>query len=175
MVAKGYSMNHTIDWGTPLDFFATLNEEFNFTLDPCSPLTNPLKLPRFFTKEADGLKQQWEGNVFVNSPYGAKNLELWIAKAFAEWMAGRCPVIVMLLPIRGLETDRWHRYVCSCQNLPQKTGLTCKGTRAGIEVRFIKKRLPFVDLNSPDKKSGAGSFGSMLVIFRRNPNAEPAQ
>ena len=30
----------TDDWATPQDFFDKLNEEFNFTLDPCASLEN---------------------------------------------------------------------------------------------------------------------------------------
>ena len=47
-------------WATPQDFFDKLNEEFHFTLDPCANADNH-KCPHYFTKEQDGLKQDWGG------------------------------------------------------------------------------------------------------------------
>lgn len=47
-------------WATPQDFFDRLNEEFNFTLDPCATKENA-KCKNFFTKEIDGLLQNWGG------------------------------------------------------------------------------------------------------------------
>lgn len=47
-------------WATPQDFFDKLNEEFQFTLDPCATADNH-KCARFFTVQDDGLKQDWGG------------------------------------------------------------------------------------------------------------------
>lgn len=44
-----------------------LNSEFNFTLDPCATPHNA-KCVKFYTKEQDGLRQDWGGNtVFLQS------------------------------------------------------------------------------------------------------------
>ncbi len=43
---------------TPQDFFDKLNKEFNFDLDPCATKENA-KCSKYFTKEIDGLKQDW--------------------------------------------------------------------------------------------------------------------
>lgn len=48
------------EWATPQDFFDKLNDEFNFTLDPCADENNH-KCEKYFTKEQDGLKQDWSG------------------------------------------------------------------------------------------------------------------
>lgn len=48
------------DWGTPQDLFNTLNEEFNFTLDPCADNNNH-KCAKYYTIEQDGLAQSWAG------------------------------------------------------------------------------------------------------------------
>lgn len=48
------------DWETPPDFFAELDKEFHFTLDPCcEPET--AKCAKYYTKETDGLSQSWGG------------------------------------------------------------------------------------------------------------------
>ena len=48
------------EWETPQDVFDALDAEFNFTLDPCATSGNH-KCDRFFTKEQNGLVQNWGG------------------------------------------------------------------------------------------------------------------
>ena len=47
-------------WATPQSFFDQLNAEFHFNLDPCATPENA-KCTKFFTKEVDGLRQNWGG------------------------------------------------------------------------------------------------------------------
>lgn len=49
-------------WATPQDFFDHLDEEFNFTLDPCA-LPENAKCAKFYTPEDDGLMQDWGGRL----------------------------------------------------------------------------------------------------------------
>lgn len=51
------------DWETPLDFFKKLDEEFHFSLDPCADKSNH-KCDKYYTKEQDGLSQDWGGTRF---------------------------------------------------------------------------------------------------------------
>ena len=48
------------DWETPPDFFAELDREFHFTLDPCAE-PETAKCAKYYTKEDDGLAQDWGG------------------------------------------------------------------------------------------------------------------
>ena len=48
----------TDQWATPQTFFDKINKEFNFTLDPCADSTNH-KCPLYYTKEQNGLLQNW--------------------------------------------------------------------------------------------------------------------
>jgi site-specific DNA-methyltransferase (adenine-specific) len=48
------------EWATPKKLFEDLNEEFHFTLDPCSTDLN-FKCEKHFTLENDGLSQNWGG------------------------------------------------------------------------------------------------------------------
>ena len=48
----------TDQWETPQDFFDQLDREFHFTLDPCADEMNH-KCDRYFTKDQDGLQQDW--------------------------------------------------------------------------------------------------------------------
>lgn len=60
MINKGLFSSNSEEWATPIKLFEELNEEFNFTLDPCANADNA-KCRNFFTKEQDGLLQSWGG------------------------------------------------------------------------------------------------------------------
>ena len=53
----------SVEWATPREFFNKLNEEFHFDLDPCSTHDNA-KCEKHYTKEEDGLSQDWGGIVY---------------------------------------------------------------------------------------------------------------
>lgn len=129
-------------WSTPWDFFEKLNDEFHFTLDPCSTHENA-KCYRHFTIEEDGLLQDW-GNevVFCNLPYG-RQIKDWVKKAYKESRKDNTTV-VMLIPART-DTIYFHEYIYH-----------------KAEIRFIKGRLKFGDAKN------AAPFPSMVVIFGRD-------
>lgn len=134
------------DWETPIDFFNILDEEFHFSLDPCADHNNH-KCDKYYTKEQDGLSQDWGGNsVFCNPPYGRESTARWIKKCSEE---ARKPntTVVMLIPSRT-DTKAFHEYIYG-----------------KAEIRFVKGRLKF-----GGSKYGA-PFPSMIVIFRGEHNA----
>ena len=69
MINKGLISSNTDEWSTPQELYNELDEEFNFTLDPCSTKENH-KCSTYYTKEDDGLQKTWEGyRVYMNPPY----------------------------------------------------------------------------------------------------------
>lgn len=48
------------EWSTPQNLFDSLDAEFGFDLDPCATDENH-KCKRYFTKEQDGILQNWGG------------------------------------------------------------------------------------------------------------------
>lgn len=79
----------TDEWETPQDLFDKLNEEFHFTIDVCATEENA-KVSKFFTKDQNGLLQDWTGEtVWCNPPYG-RAVEAWIHKAYEHFMGGYC-------------------------------------------------------------------------------------
>ena len=52
----------TDQWATPQEFYDELNAEFGFDLDPCADEGNH-KCEKFFTREQNGLLQDWGGGV----------------------------------------------------------------------------------------------------------------
>ena len=77
----GLKTSNSEEWGTPQDFYDKLDAEFHFTLDPCSTDENA-KCEKHFTKEQDGLKQDWgHETVFCNPPYG-RTIAAWCKKCY---------------------------------------------------------------------------------------------
>ncbi|MCB6992420.1 phage N-6-adenine-methyltransferase [bacterium 210820-DFI.6.37] len=128
------------DWETPQDFFVRLDEEFHFTLDPAASDENH-KCHRYYTKERDGLKRDWQGEtVFCNPPYG-REIGHWVKKGHMEAHDEKTTV-VMLLPART-DTKWFHDHIYG-----------------KAEIRFIKGRLKF------GNGKGSAPFPSMVVIWR---------
>lgn len=128
------------DWSTPQETFDALNQEFNFTLDPCADETNH-KCEKYYTVEDNGLLRPWDGEiVFCNPPYG-RQIWKWVEKAYMEGHKENT-VVVLLIPART-DTRYFHDYILH---------------RA--EIRFLAGRLRFGD------GSGTAPFPSMVVIFR---------
>lgn len=129
------------DWRTPKDFFAKLDAEFHFTLDPCSTHENAL-CEKHYTEEENGLVQEWGGEtVFMNPPY-SRQTGVWIEKAYRESLKGAC--VVCLIPARP-DASYWHDYI-----LPYAT-----------EIRFVRGRLRF------SGSSESAPFPSAVVVFGR--------
>jgi site-specific DNA-methyltransferase (adenine-specific) len=139
---KAYS-SRTEEWGTPQDLFDKLNDEFDFTLDPCANDENH-KCDKYYTIEDNGLKQDWGGQtVFMNPPYG-REIKYWVRKAYKESLKGA--VVVCLIPART-DTIYWHDYIFPYAK----------------DIRFLKGRLRFVKGN---KIGDAAPFPSAVVIFK---------
>jgi site-specific DNA-methyltransferase (adenine-specific) len=58
MIQEALYSSRTEEWPTPQSFFNGLDGEFHFTLDPCATAANA-KCATYFTKEQDGLVQDW--------------------------------------------------------------------------------------------------------------------
>lgn len=78
-LTSGLFSSNTDEWSTPSELFNQLNEEFHFTLDVCATPDNA-KCKDYYTKEQDGLSQDWYGTVWMNPPYG-RAIAKWIEKA----------------------------------------------------------------------------------------------
>ena len=136
----------TAEWTTPQAFYDRLNQEFNFTLDPCCT-DETAKCSNYYTEADDGLAQPWAGHsVFMNPPYG-RSIKDWIRKAYEE---SRKPntVVVALIPART-DTRYWHDYCMEAS-----------------EIRFIKGRLKFGESNN------SAPFPSAVVVFGSGSNPQ---
>lgn len=130
----------TDQWATPNSFFAEIDKEFHFTLDPCANEYNH-KCDKWYGKEDNGLLQDWGGHrVFCNPPYGREIIK-WVRKAYYESHKDNT-LVCMLIPART-DTKYFHDYI-----------------QHRAEVRFIRGRLKF------GSSENAAPFPTMLVIWR---------
>lgn len=136
------------EWGTPASIFDPLHAEFGFTLDAAA-LPHNAKCARYFTPDTDGLAQSWAGEVvWLNPPYGHRNLAQWMAKAYHERERA---TVVCLVPAHTGQ-PWWHAWVAG-----------------KAEIRWIRGKVCFL---RPDGTRGsAAPFPSCIVIYRRNDHA----
>jgi hypothetical protein len=78
------SIGASDDWHTPASLLDPIG--LTYDLDPCAPLDRSfyfVKAHKIFTMVDDGLRQRWDGLVFVNPPFGGRCGHLpWLRKFF---------------------------------------------------------------------------------------------
>jgi phage N-6-adenine-methyltransferase len=128
------------EWPTPETFYSALDDEFDFSLDPCASPDNA-KCPTFFTKADDGLSRDWGVHrVFCNPPYG-KTMRQWARKCFEASQRG---ATVVLLAHARTDTRWFHQWVYG----------------KAAEIRFVKGRLRFGD------GTQSAPFPSLIAVFK---------
>lgn len=131
------------EWATPTKLFNKLNEEYKFTLDPCSTHENH-KCKKYYTIEDDGLLKSWAKEVvFINPPYGG-HTKKWLWKAMEE--SHRNKATCVLLIVSATDRSYWHDII-----YPHAQ-----------EVLFLRGRIKFGDSKT------TAPFASALVEF--NPS-----
>ena len=136
MINNGMFTSKTDLWSTPQYVFDEWNKLYNFDIDVCADKTNN-KCEKYFTREQDGLSQDWTGNCWCNPPYG-REIGKWVKKAYESKAT-----VVMLLPART-DTKWFHDYIYK-----------------KAKIKFIKGRLRFGD------SKNSAPFPSMIVIYDR--------
>jgi hypothetical protein len=131
------------EWLTPIEIINSLGE---FDLDPCSPINRPWSTAKkHYNVNDDGLKQTWEGRVWLNPPYG-KHAEAFLKKGAAH---GNC----IALTFARTET---------------KMFFSCVWEKA-TAILFIKGRLSFYHVSG--EKGGTAGAPSVLIAYGKE-NAE---
>lgn len=136
------SHNLSKEWYTPKWVFEALG--INFDIDVCAPEGGISWIPakRYFTKQTDGLSQEWVGTVWCNPPYG-KDTPVWLNKMHNHRNG-------VSLVFARTDCAWYHDYV-----------------RNADAILFLRGRIKFVDGLGVTGGSGAGS-GSMLVAWGRS-------
>jgi DNA N-6-adenine-methyltransferase (Dam) len=150
---RGMVIDDVDDRSTPDDLFGPLHDRFGFTVDAAAAPHNA-KLPRYWTREDNGLEQSWaDERIWCNPPYSA--LEPWVRKAWAErdW----CPLVVLLLPSTRTEQDWWQHHIEPYRDRP----------RWNLRTEFLpgRPRFGLGPGQTPRGQTSGPRFGLVLIIF----------
>lgn len=100
------------EWYTPSEIIESVLEVFDGEIDtdPCSNSHEKPNVPAktLFTKDDDGLSQEWFGRTYMNPPYGDV-LPQWIEKIVNEYQNGGVTEALVLVPNRS--DTRWYRMI----------------------------------------------------------------
>jgi len=135
---------------TPTDTWAQLSREFPFTIDVCASHDNHL-LPRYYTIEDNGLKQDWTGEVVYCHPLFDSKIGRWVKKAHES----KC-LTVLLLPA-ATHTKYFHEHI---YHNPRAEVRFLRKPKRGF--RFLK------DDGSPDDLTRIGYIKPLMVVIFRN-------
>lgn len=96
-------------WCTPVEIITVVQDMLGgIDVDPCSNNKEAPNVPAriHFTKDDNGLAQEWKGKVYVNPPYG-NEIGKWVDKAIAEHNLGHAKEIVLL--VAAMPDTQWFR------------------------------------------------------------------
>lgn len=152
---QGIYIEEVNDRALPPAEFWVLNRRFNFSIDVAATCRNA-KLPRFVTRERDGLSISWAGErVYCNPPFS--EIRPWVEKAWSETDA---ELAVLLLPASRTEQPWWQQLI-----EPRRDR---EGSQ--LRVEFLPNRLRFI---KPDRvtvqSNSRAPFGCCLCIWNWNP------
>ncbi len=143
----GRTEKTTDEWLTPKHYIEAVGGGIGFDLDPCSPINRPWDTARkHFTVEDDGLKQVWDGRIWMNPPYG-KKCKYWLQK-LADHGNG------IALVFARVETKMFFDSVWYVADA----------------ILFPSRRINFLNVNGD--KGDAGSNAASIFIAYGKENAE---
>lgn len=128
----------TVEWYTPPYIIEVLGNDFD--LDPAAPKREWYTARKCFTKEDDGLAQDWKGFVFLNPPYSNPAMKLFIKK-LSEHGNG------IALIYKKVGNIMFHDYVFD------------KAT----SIYFLRKRIKFIDIDGKEGK--APNANNCLIAY----------
>ncbi|MGO9056411.1 MAG: DNA N-6-adenine-methyltransferase [Candidatus Binataceae bacterium] len=120
-------------------------------LDPASnrDAQKIIQAKRFFTKDDEGLTKQWRGRMWLNPPYSAELIRMFIDKLIAEFEAGRVTEAIVL--VNDCTEDDWF------QSLAQVA-----------HVMFMRKRISF--WRSGDDEANSPFRGNAIFYLGPKPD-----
>ena len=96
------------EWETPPSLIRITQIKFDLSifLDVCATHDNA-QFQKYFTKEINGLNQNWFTNFFMNPPYS--EIEIWMRKAWNEVQKNK--VTGLILTFAKTDTKWFHEFV----------------------------------------------------------------
>jgi phage N-6-adenine-methyltransferase len=129
------------EWLTPPELIKSLG---SFDLDPCAPINRPWKTSSaHYNKNDDGLSKDWFGRVWLNPPYGRKQIETWLKKGADH--GNTIALIFARTDTAWFFNQIWER---------------------ADAVLFMKGRIRFYHVDGT--RGGSPGCGSVLVAYGKN-------
>jgi phage N-6-adenine-methyltransferase len=150
-IVRGTQGTGENEWYTPDEYIEAARAVLgSIDLDPASSkhAQKTIKAERFFSKENDGLSQEWKGRVWLNPPYSQPDIANFADKMLEQYAAGNVSAAIMLT----------HNYTDTSwfQKLAHHSDSVC----------FTRGRIRFV---SPDGDLAAPTQGQAFFYFGGNP------
>jgi phage N-6-adenine-methyltransferase len=148
---SGASYTGDPEWHTPPEHVERARRVLGgIDLDPASNAhaQEIVQAAQFFTKDEDGLKQQWAGRVFLNPPYAQPTMEQFVDKLLAEVQSGRVSAAILL--INSFTGTKWF----------------CRAAKAAAAICFTTGRIRF---ESPDGDLASPALGQLFFYFGDDP------
>jgi phage N-6-adenine-methyltransferase len=143
------------EWYTPAPYVEAARTCLGaIDLDPASSAAAQatVRAARFFTRDEDGLKQEWRGRVWLNPPYAQPDIVHFVDKLLAEVNAGRATEAI-LLTHNYTDTGWFHAAAGQC-----------------AAICFTRGRIRFVgasgEIAAPTQGQAFFYFGAGLDRFR---------
>lgn len=151
---KGASGTGENEWYTPPEYLDLARRVLGaIDLDPASSAfaQNIVRATAFFSKDNDGLTQEWHGRVWLNPPYAQPAIAHFVSKLVTERRAGRVTAALMLTH-NYTDTAWFHEAAAACD-----------------AICFTRGRVRFVDadgvLAAPTQGQAFFYFGSAVESF----------
>jgi phage N-6-adenine-methyltransferase len=142
------------EWYTPSEYVEAARKAMGgIDLDPASSpkAQETVQAGRFFTKDDDGLVQDWFGRVWMNPPYAQPLMTQFAEKALVELNFGRVTAMVILTN-NATETAWGNTLLAACD-----------------AVCFIRGRIKF--LNAQGVEEHTPLQGQMVTYYGSDPDA----
>ena len=152
-----------VEWFTPPNLIGLARQvlgQIDLDVASCEAANEVVRATRYFTREDDGLSQDWFGNVFMNHPYGRDNRK-WIAKLISEFNWGYCDSAICVT--WAATSEVWFRplhshaqcYLYGRQNfVPGKSGMKVSSPTKGICVTYL----------GTNRQAFASAFGALGAV-----------
>jgi ParB family chromosome partitioning protein len=145
------------EWHTPQDVIDAARDVLvTIDLDPASTeaAQRTVRAARYFTKEDDGLTQEWRGKVWLNPPYAQPEIANFVEKLIDEYVAGRVSQAILLT--HNFSDTQWFH----------------AAARAARVFCLTKGRVRFVDT---DGNLASPTNGQCFFYFGDRPHAFDAR
>jgi len=135
------------EWYTPPEYIESARAVMDgITLDPASSdiANKTVQADSYYTKDDDGLKQQWAGNVWMNPPYAAPLISQFTSKICESFNNGELDNAIIL--INNATETAWFQRMAAI----------------ATAICFPSRRIKF---NDPEGNPGAPLQGQAIVYM----------